>query len=194
MEIYSTENVFMFEFCSIKKQFTYKVYSIGKENMIKFLQHHNMMNFINEIKCCDNYDSNKANSSNVINEFEFRSNKREYKNKVFKVYTTLEIIEYSIDKIAQLLCDNLVFGSIVLRDDIKFIDMINDCVNNLPHVGILDIFTVNDCSINDDPYEISGLDSIFESMHSNPYSCGKYQSITIEAYAKCFAEMLLDEY
>lgn len=194
MEIDSNENIFVFKFYSVKRQFEYTVYSIGREDMIKFLQHHNLMNFINNIKCCDDDERGDIDKGNLISEFEFRSNKREYRNKVFKIYTTLEIIEYAIDRISQMLCDTLVFGSIVLREDIKFIEIINECVNNLPHVGVLDVFVVNDCSVNDDPYELSQIDFIYESMHSNSYSYGKQQSITIEAYAKCFAEMLCDEY
>lgn len=194
MEIDSNENIFMFKFYSGKRQFEYSVYSIGREDMIKFLQHHNLMNFINNIKCCDDDERGDIDKGNLISEFEFLSNKREYRNKVFKIYTTLEIIEYATDMISQLLCDTLVFGSIVLREDIKFIEIINECVNNLPHVGVLDVFVVNECSVNDDPYELSQIDFIYESMHSNSYSYGKQQSITIEAYAKCFAEMLCDEY
>lgn len=193
MKIDSNENIFMFKF---KRQFEYTVYSIGREDMIKFLQHHNLMNFISNIKYCDDNERGEMDKGNLISEFEFRSNKREYRNKVFKIYTTLEIIEYAIDRISQMLCDNLVFGSIVLREDIKFIEIINECINNLPHVGVLDVFAINECSIDNDPYEelSSQFDFIFESMHSNSYSYGKQQSITIEAYAKCFAEMLCDEY
>ena len=194
VEIDSNENIFMFKFYSAKRQFEYSVYSIGREDMIKFLQHHNLVDFINDIRCCDDDERGDINEGNLIREYEFHSNKREYRNKVFKIYTTLEIIEYAVDKIAQMLCDTLVFGSISLREDIRFIEMINECVNNLPHVGILDVFAINECSVNDDPYETSALESIFESMHSNSYSYGKSQSITIEAYAKCFAEMLCDEY
>ena len=194
MKIDSNENIFMFKFYSAKRQFEYTVYSIGKEDMIKFLKHHNLMDFINNIKYCGDDERGDIDKGNLISEFEFRSNKRECRNKIFKIYTTLEIIEYAIDRISQMLCDTLVFGSIVLREDIKFIEIINECVNKLPHVGVLDVFDVNECSDNDDSYGLSQIDFIFESMHSNSYSYGKQQSITIEAYAKCFAEMLCDEY
>jgi hypothetical protein len=193
LKIDSNENIFVFKFYSIEKDFEYRVYSIGRENMIKFLQHHNLMNFINDIRCCGN--DGDVDNGNLRREFSFCSNKKEFRNKTFKIFTTSEIVEYAVDKVSQRLCDTLVFGSMSTRTDIKFIDIINECVNKLPHAGILDVYAmINDDSINPDPYELSPVDFIYESMHSNSYSYNKEQSITIEAYARCFAEILCDEY
>ena len=74
MKIDSNENIFMFKFYSAKGQFEYTVYSIGRENMIKFLQHHNLMMFINNIEYCDDSERDEIDKGNLISEFEFRSN------------------------------------------------------------------------------------------------------------------------
>lgn len=188
-------NYFVFEFNSVNdNRLNYSVYSLGIEDMFKFLKHHNLMEFVNKVKRCDENGIEGFDDEKLIKQFSFKSNKLELKDRVFKIYTTDEIVNQTIDNVCERLVENLVLGPISNRKDIKFISIINDCINSLPHACILDIFDVNESEV-DDSFGVSdALESIYDSVYSNAYAIDLNTSpITIESYVRHFSEMLFDK-
>jgi hypothetical protein len=137
-------------------------------------------------------------------------------NAVYTVYTTSEIIDAVINQVASELSETLSFGSVIIRDDIEVINLIQDIMNDLQY-GFLEEFSI----INDDtkldtvprfrpmedeeyvpdmddlyPYEPPSVyASIVEEMYGDLTTLDNPTPFTVEAYARAFAILMnVDEH
>ena len=182
---------------------TYTVYSYKREDMLLFLKQHNFdLNHVHvdilEIAGED------FNENDILQPYLFGTNSSE---DVYTIMSTISIVDDCILNTAQTLANTLLFGPPIIRTDIELFRVINDLINELPHVYILDhtlIDETNDSMYSPDHSKyIKSWDGetpdpgddvyVIESL----YNCSilqEIQPITMEGYVSNFTSMMVDEY
>ena len=177
--------------------------------MLFFKQHNIDINQV-EVDYIPNENFNiKVEDDNILASYQFRSNKS---NETFNIMTTERLIAYALQLVGDHLSDACIFGSAIFRDDIEFIKVIQDLLGEIPHVQILDYGLLDDLNLTADTnwmyikkdklfdpdiepeWVTNGVDSqdIYESLFDSCISDTAVQPITVEAYVRGFAEMVMN--
>ena len=142
-------------------------------------------------------------SDNELEVFKLKSN---VDNQIHQVVTTEEIINSIVQYVGDDLVDNLMFGDIIGRCDIKIVDRICDIIEELDYASIADWELISDDivdryydedyfygdSINEHP-EIpppTDTSAIYDALWSDRIN-GEYLPFTLEAYVHYFVKDIL---
>lgn len=209
------DSIFKFEFESIKMKGTnlkYTVYSYSREYMNMFLKQHGF-SIENSYVQCIPIEKFDEETELILKPFKFKSNTSD---EIFDIITTPQFIYDAIDMTCSELSESLLFGPAALRSDIEIFKMINDLINELPHVYVMENMLIDGdsgevlnishhdeimnlynahgvCEMSDELYEAIDDTFIYESMHCSSVD-EDVQPITIEGYVSYFTSMLVDTY
>lgn len=210
--------LFKFQFAPLKTNkpgFSFKIYTQNQNMMELFLSQHNFDRDHVYIECISitqipETELNKLEDS-ILKVFRFKSNSS---TELFHIITTDFLVSNAIDQTCSELSETLLLGPPSLRTDIEILNLVNELLNELPHVYILDHSLIDGDSGNLDEIENENRytnrvgshlydgfmlaegcsDSlIYDSMYDSS-SSGEVQPITIESYVNAFSTLLVDKY
>lgn len=187
-----------------------KIFSNNQQDMMLFFKQHNID--INQVEVDYIPDENfniKVEDDNILASYQFKSNQS---NETFNIMTTERLISYALQLVGDHLSDACIFGSAIFRDDIEFIKVIQNLLGEIPHVQILDYELLDDLNLTADTnwmyikkdklfdpdiepeWVTNGVDAqdIYESLFDSCISDTAVQPITVEAYVRGFAEMVMN--
>ena len=187
-----------------------KIFSNNQQDMMLFFKQHNID--INQVEVDYIPDENfniKVDDDNILASYQFKSNQS---NETFNIMTTERLISYALQLVGDHLSDACIFGSAIFRDDIEFIKVIQNLLGEIPHVQILDYGLLDDLNLTADTnwmyikkdklfdpdvepdWVTNGVDAqdIYESLFDSCISDTAVQPITVEAYVRGFAEMVMN--
>lgn len=187
-----------------------KVFSNNRQDMMLFFKQHNIDINQVEVNYIPNENFNiKVDDDNILASYQFKSNQS---NETFNIMTTERLISYALQLVGDHLSDACIFGSAIFRDDIEFIKVIQNLLGEIPHVQILDYGLLDDLNLTTDTnwmyikkdklfdpdvepdWVTNGVDAqdIYESLFDSCISDTTVQPITVEAYVRGFAEMVMN--
>lgn len=196
--------MFKFNFKAINddSKLSYYVYSESKDLLLLFLKQHQLENGAHAIQVVAD---NNTDDFHLLQLYTFKSN---FSNETYKVATCEQFIMDCIDKTCNELENVLCFGPIMLRNDIEFVKIIAETIENLPYrVTVLDYAIADDTAaemeelterwkhyINSPSMgESYSVASIYDAIHDESY-VSNVQPITIESYISYFVDMITDSF
>lgn len=174
------------------------VFTHDKEHMNLFLKQHGFNLSTTQVEIINDEDEVSTDDIQYIKIFEFGSRKRDM---IYRIATTLDILNDVTEAIADELCECMRFGACALRGEIEIFDRISKLIGELDYVYIIDEID----SEEDDLYRYQGypyyesiaMDASTDRLYTDLYDdCSKgtktvLTPFTIESYVSIFTNKLL---
>ena len=184
----------------------HRVYSMDIDMMYKFMKQHKFDEHNSIIETLpDNYDVDDL-SLHTLEYYQMKSN---VLNKTINVATTQSFVTSAVESIVISLSNYLVFGECILNDNIPFIKLIRDTLDDLPYVFPFDFdmlegspsidtsyFTVKKSTMEefdsheDMTYDNSSIDDLYNRFMFKIIP-GQILPITLEAYIRYFVKNII---
>lgn len=177
----------------------YTIWTENEEYINRFIQQHSLEKdavyvtpiLIDEL---EGIPSTMITESNELNEYYFKSNKDD---SVHTIVTTEKIVSSAVEAVGKLLTDSLLFGDLVMREDIQFVKKISDLIEKLPYASIYDWSLLEE--IPGDGYYSDYAYSDYTTNYKNytveemfrRHKPGQVEPITLEAYVHQFVKFIL---
>ena len=184
----------------------HRVYSIDDQMIYKFmLQHKFDMSAVTIETLPNDYDGDDL-EYHTLQEYQMFSNTTK---QIHRIVTTSEYVTAATETVVEGLSDYLIFGEMIFRRDIPFINIVNKLIDDIPMIFAFDYDILDGCPSCDtsyfnvkkdleqfeqeyenSDYDLSSLDDLYNRFmfKINP---SQRLPITLEAYVRYFVKHVI---
>lgn len=184
----------------------HRVYSIDDQMIYKFmLQHKFDMSAVTIETLPNDYDGDDL-EYHTLQEYQMFSNTTK---QIHHIVTTSEYVTAATETVVEGLSDYLIFGEMIFRRDIPFINIVNKLIDDIPMIFAFDYDILDGCPACDtsyftvkkdleqfeqeyenSDYDLSSLDDLYNRFmfKINP---SRRLPITLEAYVRYFVKHVI---